>query len=147
VMVCEVEIDPETGAVTLARLTEVVDCGTVVNPLLLAGQLHGGIAHGVGNALMEEAKYDEDTGQLLTATLMDYALPRADDLPSMTIDTIETPSPNNVMGLKGVGELPTNGAPAAVANAVLDALAPFGVRHLDMPLTAEKVWRALRHRG
>jgi carbon-monoxide dehydrogenase large subunit len=144
VMVCEVEIDPDTGAVTLDRLTEVADCGVVVNPRLLAGQLHGGIAHGVGNALMEEAKYDEETGQLLTATLMDYALPRADDLPSMTVDTINTPSPNNFMGLKGVGELPTNGAPAAVANAVLDALAPFGVRHLDMPLTPEKVWRALR---
>jgi len=144
VMVCEVEIDPDTGAVTLDRLTEVADCGTVINPRLLAGQLHGGIAHGVGNALMEEARYDEETGQLLTATLMDYALPRADDLPSMTIDTIATPSPNNAMGLKGVGELPTNGAPAAVANAVLDALAPFGVRHLDMPLTAEKVWRAIQ---
>jgi carbon-monoxide dehydrogenase large subunit len=143
VMVCEVEIDPDTGAVMLDRLAEVADCGVVVNPRLLAGQLHGGVAHGVGNALMEEAKYDEKTGQLLTATLMDYALPRADDLPSMTIDTIATPSPNNVMGLKGVGELPTNGAPAAVANAVLDALAPFGVRHLDMPLTAEKVWQAL----
>jgi aerobic carbon-monoxide dehydrogenase large subunit len=145
VMVCEVEIDPDTGAVTLDRLTEVADCGVVINPRLLAGQLHGGIAHGVGNALMEEAKYDEETGQLLTATLMDYALPRADDLPSMVIDTIATPSPNNVMGLKGVGELPTNGAPAAVANAVLDALAPFGVRHLDMPLTPEKIWQALQH--
>jgi carbon-monoxide dehydrogenase large subunit len=144
VMVCEVEIDPETGAVTLDRLTEVADCGAVVNPRLLAGQLHGGVAHGVGNALMEEAKYDEESGQLLSATLMDYALPRADDLPSMTIDTIATPSPNNFMGLKGVGELPTNGAPAAVANAILDALHPFGVRHLDMPITAEKVWQALK---
>lgn len=144
VMVCEVEIDPETGGVTLDRLTEVADCGVVVNPRLLDGQLHGGIAHGVGNALMEEAKYDEETGQLLSATLMDYALPRADDLPSMTIDTIATPSPNNFMGLKGVGELPTNGAPAAVANAVLDALAPFGVRHIDMPITAAKVWKALQ---
>jgi carbon-monoxide dehydrogenase large subunit len=146
VMVCEVEIDPDTGAVTLDRLAEVADCGVVVNPLLLAGQLHGGVAHGVGNALMEEARYDEETGQLLTATLMDYALPRADDLPSLTVDTIATPSPNNFMGLKGVGELPTNGAPAAVANAVLDALAPFGVRHLDMPITAEKVWQALADR-
>jgi carbon-monoxide dehydrogenase large subunit len=144
VMVCEVEIDPDTGAVTLDRLTEVADCGTVVNPRLLAGQLHGGIAHGVGNALMEEAKYDEETGQLLSATLMDYAVPRADDLPSFATHTIVTPSPNNVMGLKGVGELPTNGAPAAVANAVLDALTPFGVRHLDMPLTAERIWRALQ---
>jgi carbon-monoxide dehydrogenase large subunit len=142
-MVCEVEIDPDTGAIKLDRLTEVADCGVVVNPRLLAGQLHGGIAHGVGNALMEEAKYDDESGQLLSATLMDYALPRADDLPSFATDTIATPSPNNFMGLKGVGELPTNGAPAAVANAVLDALAPFGVRHLDMPITAEKVWQAM----
>jgi carbon-monoxide dehydrogenase large subunit len=144
VMVCEVEIDRDTGAIKLDRLTEVADCGVVINPLLLDGQLHGGIAHGVGNALMEEAKYDEETGQLLTATLMDYALPRADDLPSFATETIATPSPNNFMGLKGVGELPTNGAPAAVANAVLEALAPFGVRHLDMPITAEKVWQALK---
>jgi carbon-monoxide dehydrogenase large subunit len=147
VMVCEVEIDRETGTVNVDRLVEVADCGLVVNPLLLAGQLHGGTVHGVGNALMEEARYDEETGQLLTATLMDYALPRADDVPSLVTDTIVTPSPNNFMGLKGVGELPTNGAPAAVANAVLDALRPFGVRHLDMPLTAEKVWRALQRQG
>jgi carbon-monoxide dehydrogenase large subunit len=144
VMVCEVEIDPETGAVRVDRLVEVADCGAVVNPMLLAGQLHGGAVHGVGNALMEEARYDEETGQLVSATLMDYALPRADDVPWLVTDTLATPSPNNFMGLKGVGELPTNGAPAAVANAVLDALRPFGVRHLDMPLTAEKVWRALR---
>jgi len=146
VMVCEVEIDPDTGAITLDRVTEVADCGVVVNPRLLAGQLHGGIAHGVGNALMEEARYDEETGQLLSATLMDYALPRADDLPALETDTIATPSPNNFMGLKGVGELPTNGAPAAVANAVMDALRRFGVRHLDMPLTPEKVWQALAGR-
>jgi len=144
VMVCEVEVDPETGEVRVDRLTEVADCGVVVNPRLLAGQIHGGIAHGLGNALSEQAIYDEATGQLLTGTLMDYALPRADDVPNFTVETIATPSPNNFMGFKGVGELPTNGAPAALANAVLDALAPLGVRHLDMPLTAEKVWQAIR---
>ena len=143
VMVCEVEVDPETGAITLDRLVAVADCGVVVNPRLLAGQMHGGIVHGLGNALMEEARYDEETGQLLSGTLMDYALPRADDVPLLTVETIATPSPNNFLGFKGVGELPTNGAPAAVANAVLDALAPLGVRHLDMPLTAERVWQAL----
>jgi len=111
---------------------------------MLAGQLHGGIAHGLGNGTMEEAVYDEETGQLLSGTLMDYALPRAGDLPSFAIETIDTPSPNNFMGLKGVGELPTNGAPAAVANAILDALRPLGVRHLDMPLTAAKIWQALK---
>jgi carbon-monoxide dehydrogenase large subunit len=147
VMVCEVEVDPDTGQVRLDRLTAVADCGTVVNPLLLAGQMHGGIVHGLGNALMEEAVYDEATGQLLSGTLMDYALPRAEDVPALRVETIATPSPNNFLGLKGVGELPTNGAPAALANAVLDALRPLGVRHLDMPLTAHKIWRALKDRN
>ena len=146
VMVCEIEVDPDTGVVTLDRLTAAADCGVVVNARLLAGQMHGGIAHGLGNAMMEEARYDEETGQLLTGTLMDYALPRADDLPSFAVETIATPSPNNFLGFKGVGELPTNGAPAAFANAVVDALAPLGVRHLDMPLTPEKVWRAANGR-
>jgi carbon-monoxide dehydrogenase large subunit len=143
VMVCEVEVDPETGEVRVDRLTAVADCGTVVNPRLLAGQMHGGIVHGLGNALMEEAVYDEATGQLLSGTLMDYALPRADDVPELRVETIVTPSPNNFLGLKGVGELPTNGAPAAIANAVLDAVRARGVRHLDMPITAQKVWQAL----
>jgi carbon-monoxide dehydrogenase large subunit len=93
---------------------------------------------------MEDAVYDEATGQLLSGTLMDYALPRADDMPNFTVETIATPSPNNFMGLKGVGELPTNGAPAAAANAILDALRPLGVRHLDMPITAQKIWQALK---
>jgi carbon-monoxide dehydrogenase large subunit len=147
VMVCEVEVDPETGETRVDRLLAVADCGTVVNHRLLAGQMHGGIVHGLGNALMEEALYDEESGQLLSGTLMDYALPRADDVPSLQVETIVTPSPNNMLGFKGVGELPTNGAPAAVANAVLDALRPFGVRHIDMPITAAKVWTALQRRG
>lgn len=147
VMVCEVEVDPETGETRVDRLVAVADCGPVVNPRLLAGQMHGGIVHGLGNALMEEALYDEESGQLLSGTLMDYALPRADDVPMFQIETIATPSPNNILGFKGVGELPTNGAPAAVANAILDALRPFGVRHIDMPLTAAKVWTALQRRG
>ena len=143
VMVCEVEVDPETGAVRIDRFTAVADAGVVVNPRLLAGQMHGGIAHGIGNALMEEAVYDESSGQLLSGTLMDYALPRAEDLPLFHVETIETPSPNNFLGLKGIGELPTNGAPAALGNAVMDALRGLGVRHIDMPLTAQKVWLAL----
>ncbi len=93
--------------------------------------------------MMEEAVYDEETGQLLAGTLMDYAVPRAEDLPNFAIETIDTPSPNNFMGLKGVGELPTNGAPAAIGNAILDALRPLGVRHIDMPITAHKVWKAI----
>ncbi len=144
VMVCEVEVDPETGESRLERFVAVADCGVVVNPRLLVGQMHGGMVHGFGNAAMEEAVYDEESGQLLASTLMDYALPRAGDLPELVVETIDTPSPNNFMGFKGVGELPTNGAPAAVANAVLDALRPLGVRHIDMPLTAHKVWQALQ---
>ena len=143
VMVCEVEIDPDTGVVRIDRFTTLADCGPVVNPRLLEGQMQGGIVHGLGNALMEEAIYDE-AGQLLSGTLMDYALPRADDLPDLPIETIVTPSPNNFLGLKGVGELPTNGAPAAVGNAVVDALRPLGVHHMDMPLTAQKIWNAIR---
>jgi carbon-monoxide dehydrogenase large subunit len=141
VMVCEVEVDPETGHVRVDRLTAAFDAGVIVNPLLIAGQMHGGIAHGLGNALMEQAVYDEASGQLLTGTLMDYALPKADDVPPFAVESIATASPNNIMGLKGIGELPTNGAPAAIGNAVMDAI---GVRHIDMPITAEKVWKALR---
>ena len=144
VMVCEVEVDPETGATRVDRFLAVADCGPVVNPRLLAGQMHGGIVHGLGNALMEEALYDEETGQLLSGTLMDYALPRADDVPPLEVETIVTPSPNNLLGFKGVGELPTNGAPAALANAILDALRPLGVRHVDMPLTPHRIWMALQ---
>ncbi|TAJ39596.1 MAG: xanthine dehydrogenase family protein molybdopterin-binding subunit [Reyranella sp.] len=144
VMVCEVEVDAETGTTRIDRLLAVADCGVVVNPRLLDGQMHGGIVHGLGNAMMEEAVYDEETGQLLSGTLMDYALPRAEDVPSFEVETISTASPNNFMGLKGVGELPTNGAPAALVNAVLDALRPLGVRHIDMPLTPHKVWKALQ---
>ncbi|WP_237214802.1 xanthine dehydrogenase family protein molybdopterin-binding subunit [Falsiroseomonas oryziterrae] len=139
VAVAEVEIDPETGAVTLDRFACAVDAGTVVNPMLLAGQLHGGFAAGIGGALMEAAHYDAD-GQLLSATLMDYAMPRAEDLPPFRHVLEGVPTPNNALGIKGVGELPTNGAAAAVANAVADAL---GGRAVELPATAEKVWRAL----
>jgi carbon-monoxide dehydrogenase large subunit len=144
VMVCEVEVDPETGATRIDRFTAVADAGVVVNPRLIAGQMHGGIAHGIGNALMEEAVYDTTSGQLLSGTLMDYALPHAEDLPLFHVETIETSSPNNFLGLKGIGELPTNGAPAALGNAVMDALRGLGVRHIDMPITAQKVWMALQ---
>ncbi|MGG5811494.1 xanthine dehydrogenase family protein molybdopterin-binding subunit [Falsiroseomonas sp. CW058] len=140
---CEVVIDPESGAVTLDRFAAAVDAGVVVNPLLLAGQLHGGWAAGIGQALMEEARYDAD-GQLLSATLMDYAMPRAADLPGFAHSSVPVPSPNNALGIKGVGELPTNGAPAALANAVADALAARGIAGVDLPVTPERVWRALR---
>ncbi|WP_270936973.1 xanthine dehydrogenase family protein molybdopterin-binding subunit, partial [Falsiroseomonas oryzae] len=139
VAIAEVEVDPDTGQVVLDRFAAAVDAGTVVNPMLLAGQLHGGFAAGIGGALSEAARYDSD-GQLLTATLMDYAMPRAEDLPAFRHALVPVPSPNNALGIKGVGELPTNGAPAAVANAVADAL---GGRRVALPMTAERVWAAL----
>lgn len=137
-----VEIDRDTGKVTLRRLIAVDDCGRRISPMLVEGQLHGGFAQGIAAALQEGVVYSED-GQLLTATLMDYAVVRADDLPSFELGTLETPSPNNPLGAKGVGEAGTIGATPAPVNAVMDALKPFGVRNLDMPLTPEKVWRAI----
>jgi carbon-monoxide dehydrogenase large subunit len=140
---CEVEVDPATGAVAVERFDVAVDVGTVVNPLLMAGQLHGGLAAGLGQALMEDARYDA-AGQMLAATLMDYAMPRADTLPCFGHAVFSVPTPNNSLGVKGMGELPTNGAPAALAGAVLDALAADGVTHLDLPITAPRIWAALR---
>ncbi|MBL8698055.1 MAG: xanthine dehydrogenase family protein molybdopterin-binding subunit [Alphaproteobacteria bacterium] len=142
IALCEVEVDPETGTVRLDRFVAAVDVGTVVNPLLLAGQLHGGYAAGIGQALLEDARYDEE-GQLLAATLMDYAMPRAADLPMFAHVVASTPSPNNILGIKGVGELPTNGAAATIANAVIDALAADGVAHVELPMTPNRVWTAL----
>lgn len=139
VAVAEVELDPETGAVTLDRFAAAVDVGRVVNPVLMEGQLHGGFAAGIGQALLEAVRHDA-AGQNLTATLMDYALPRADDLPRFAHASLPCPSPNNPLGIKGMGELPTNGAPAAVANAVADALG----RAVALPVTPEQAWRALR---
>jgi carbon-monoxide dehydrogenase large subunit len=141
--VAVVEVDTETGDVRLAHLTAVDDCGTVVNPMLVEGQVHGGIAQGVAQALYEQVVYD-DAGNPLTATLLDYAMPSAADLPSFSVHHTVTPTPNNPLGAKGVGESGTTGATAAVWNAVVDALKPYGVRHLDMPFTPERVWRAIR---
>jgi carbon-monoxide dehydrogenase large subunit len=141
-----VEADPETGEVELLRHIAVDDCGPQVNPLVVEGQVHGAVAQGVGQALWEGAVYDDD-GQLLTGSFADYAMPMAHMLPSFETASTETPSPHNPLGVKGVGEAGTIAAPAAVVNAVVDALAPFGVRHVDMPLTAERVWRAVRGGG
>jgi aerobic carbon-monoxide dehydrogenase large subunit len=137
-----VEVDPETGEVEIQRYIAVDDVGNVINPMIVEGQVHGGLAQGIGQALWEEAVYDE-SGQLLTGTLMDYALPRAHKLVSFETDRTVTPCPHNPLGVKGVGEAGAICSPAAISNAVLDALAPLGVRHLDMPLTPEKVWRAI----
>ena len=140
-----VEVDPDTGQVSLLRYIAVDDVGNVINPMIVEGQLHGGIAQGVAQALWEGAEYD-DNGQLLTASLMNYALPKAHQLPFFELDRTVTPSPVNPLGIKGVGEAGTIASPPAVVNAVMDALSPFGITHLDMPLTAPKVWRAIQGR-
>jgi aerobic carbon-monoxide dehydrogenase large subunit len=142
--VCEVEIDEETGAVRVVRHTVVDDVGRMVNPMLVKGQIHGGVAQGLGQGLFELLAYEQATGQLLAGSFMDYAMPRADDLPSFDVDSHEVPTQVNPLGAKGVGEAGTVGALPALLNAVSDALAPLGVRHLDMPVTPERVWRAIR---
>lgn len=141
--VCEVEVDPETGIVEIVRYTTVDDCGKVLNPLIVQGQLHGGLVQGMGQALFEEAIYDPNSGQLLTGSLLDYCLPKAKHVPALNVHFNEVPDPNNALGVKGVGESGTCGAPPAVVHAVLDALKEFGVEDLPMPLTAERVWRAI----
>ena len=138
-----VEVEPDTGEVKLLRYISVDDVGNVINPMIVDGQLHGGIAQGVGQALQEEAIYDNN-GQLLTGSMMDYAVPTAEGLPSYEVDRTVTPSPSNALGVKGAGEAGTNAASAAVANAVMDALSPFGIKHIDMPYKPEKVWRAIQ---
>ncbi|HMH52649.1 MAG TPA: xanthine dehydrogenase family protein molybdopterin-binding subunit [Candidatus Acidoferrum sp.] len=142
--VCEVEVDPETGAVDLVRYTTVDDCGRAVNPMILHGQTHGGIAQGVGQALWEHVHYEGESGQLLSSTLMDYAVPRADALPSFTTEISEVPSTFHPLGLRGGGEGGTTPALACVINAICDALAEFGVEHVEMPATPARVWEAIR---
>jgi carbon-monoxide dehydrogenase large subunit len=145
--ICEVEIDPETGDAALDRYTVVDDIGTVVNPLLAKGQIQGGIAQGAGQALLEDIVYDRDNGQLLTGSLMDYGIPRADTMPAINIDFSPVLSTTNPLGVKGVGEGGTVASTPAVMNAVLDALAPLGVSDVPMPATPERIWRALRGHG
>lgn len=140
--VCVVEIDKDTGETKIVKYIAVDDCGKVINPMLVDGQVHGGIVQSIGQALYEEVVYD-DQGQLVTGELMDYALPKASQVPWFETDRTETPSPVNPLGVKGVGEAGTIGATPAIVNAVVDALAPFGVTHLDMPVRPEKVWRIL----
>ena len=136
-------MDTETGAVDLVRHIAVDDCGRILNPMLVAGQQHGGIAQGVAQDLFEEVRYDE-WGNPQPANLMDYAMPSAAELPSFEVYNTETPSPLNPLGAKGIGESGTIGSTPAVQSAVVDALAPYGVTHLDMPATAERVWRAIQ---
>src|SRR6266542_611794 len=140
-----VEIDRDTGEVKIVKYVAVDDCGPQVNPLLVEGQVQGGIAHSLGQCLFERCVYDEN-GQLLTGEFMDYAMPRAKDIPDYLLGHTVTPSPTNPLGVKGVGEVGTIGATPAIANAVLDALSPLGITHLDLPLTPERVWRAIQQK-
>jgi len=136
-----VEVDPDTGIVTVRDYVSVDDCGPRISPIIVAGQVHGGLAQGIAQALFEEVVYDEN-GQLLSGSLMDYTLPRADDLPAFTVEQTITPTPHNPLGAKGIGEAATIGSTPAIVNAVVDALKHLGVRHIDMPLRPEKIWRA-----
>ncbi|MCU0897566.1 MAG: xanthine dehydrogenase family protein molybdopterin-binding subunit [Burkholderiales bacterium] len=142
---CEVEIDPDTGEVRIDRFGGVDDAGKRINPTIVEGQVHGGLAQGIGQALLEACRYDAASGQLLTGTFQDYAMPRADDFPAFVLGAYEkAPATGNPLGAKGVGEIGAVGAPPAVVNAVVDALSEFGVRHLDMPIRAEDVWRIVQ---
>ena len=139
-----VEVDPSTGQIDLQRYYAVDDCGVQINPMIVEGQVHGGVAQGVGPVLWEGVVYD-DEGQPLTGTMLDYALPRADGLPDIVVQSNSTPSPHHPLGVKGVGEAGTIASTPTVYNAVMDALRPLGITRIDMPLTPEKVWRAIQN--
>ena len=141
--VAEVEVDPDTGVVRIVRYTGISDFGTIINPMIVEGQLHGGVAQGIGQALMEEVSYDE-SGQPVTGSFMDYALPRAEDIPSMVVGDHPSPAKSNPLGTKGCGEAGCAGSLVCIVNAVLDALSDYGITQLDMPLTPERVWRAIK---
>jgi len=141
--ICVVEVDKDTGEVKIAKYYAVDDIGNVVNPMIVDGQIHGGVAHGIGQALYEGAVYD-DSGQLLNGSMLDYCMPRADNFPMFETDKTVTPCPHNPLGVKGVGETGTIGSPPAVVNAVIDALSDFGVKDLQMPLTPQRVWGAMQ---
>ncbi len=143
--IAEVEIDPDCGSVDLVSYIAVDDIGTVINPMIVAGQLHGGIAQGVGQALFENCVYDETSGQMLSASFMDYCMPRADNMPNMEIVTLSTLCTHTSFGVKGCGEVGTIGSPATVINAVVDALSHLGVSHVDMPATPSRIWRIIHN--
>jgi carbon-monoxide dehydrogenase large subunit len=142
--IVEVEIDPDTGVVSIERYTVVDDFGRIINPLMLEGQVHGGIVQGIGQALVEHTVYDPDSGQLLTGSFMDYAMPRANNMPSFAFSTHNVPTKGNPLGVKGAGEAGAVGAPPAVINAIVDAMhRRAGIRHIDMPATPHRVWTLL----
>jgi carbon-monoxide dehydrogenase large subunit len=142
--VCEVEVDPDTGIVEIARYSAVDDCGRAVNPMIVHGQVHGGIVQGVGQALWEQCVYESGTGQVLSGSFMDYAMPKADMVPFFDTELSEVPSPTHPLGIRPAGEGGTTPALGVVINAVVDALSEFGVTHIEMPATPERVWRAIQ---
>jgi carbon-monoxide dehydrogenase large subunit len=142
--VCVVEVDPATGSVDLQQYVAVDDCGNIINPLIVEGQLQGGIAQGIAQALFEEVVYDPDTGQLMTGSLIDYLVPTANELPTPMLDRTITPSPSNPLGVKGIGEAGTIASSAAVINAIVDALKPLGITHIDMPASPDRLWKLIR---
>ena len=144
--VCEVEVDPETGVVAIARYSAVDDVGRAVNPMIVHGQVHGGITHGISQALLEQVCYDPQSGQLLSGSLMDYAIAHADEVPTFVTELSEVPSPTHPLGIRPAGEGGTTPALGAVVNAIVDALSEFGVTHIEMPATPERVWRAIHAR-
>ena len=145
--VCEVEIDPDTGTVEILGYKVVDDVGIMINPTIVKGQIHGGIAQGVGQILMEQVAYDPQSGQLLSGSFMDYAMPRADNFSDMEIASNEVPTQRNPLGVKGAGEAGTVGAMPALMNAIMNALSDVGVTELEMPATPDRVWRAIRDAG
>ena len=141
--ICEVEVDPDTGEVEIANYVAVDDFGTLINPLIVEGQVHGGVVHGLGQAMLEHTVYDEE-GQLASGSFMDYTMPRADNVPNFNVDYTKTESPLNPLGVKGCGEAGAIASPPALINAVVDALAPLGVTNIDMPATPPRVWQAIQ---
>jgi carbon-monoxide dehydrogenase large subunit len=143
--VVEVEVEPDSGVVQIVRYTAIDDVGRIINPMIVDGQTHGGIAQGVGQAMMENGVYDPESGQLIAGSFMDYAMPRADQLLNYDLEFNEVIAPSTRFGVKGGGEGGATGAPAAVIGAIVDALSEFGIHHIEMPATSEKVWRVVQH--
>jgi carbon-monoxide dehydrogenase large subunit len=142
--VCIVEVDPETGSVDMQKYVAVDDCGVIINPMIVEGQVHGGVVQGIAQALFEEMVYDPESGQLRSATLLDYSMPSANEIPDLVTDNTVTPSPTNDLGVKGIGEAGTIAASAAVINAIVDALAPLGIKHVDMPASPDRLWKQIQ---
>jgi carbon-monoxide dehydrogenase large subunit len=142
--ICVVEVDPETGDVDMRKYIAVDDCGNVINPMVVEGQITGGIVQGIAQALYEEVVYDDDSGQLRTGTLTDYMIPTANEIPELVLGSTLTPSPTNALGVKGIGEAGTIASSAAVINAIVDALSPFGIKHVDMPATPDRLWKQIK---